>query len=194
MCKVSSKEDQNIAIDYIYCLSYVYSNVELFKQCTLCTLECNLDTRQRSSQQILDLADYLHMHQTYYNPIRSFESSSSFCSEIPLWIELDKYTNFKSFFDYFKSKYDCNDVMLVWDMDTVQYYWRHFYNIDIEEFCRIQNWKCTETMDVRGSEASITILFNLDDFHHEYITRAKNQLVIVTIIEYARVRYVLPSI
>ena len=189
MCKVSSKEDQNI--DYIYCLSYVYSNVELFKQCTLCTLEYNLDKRQRSSQQILDLADYLQTHSVNH-PIKRYESSSSFNSDIPLWIELDKYTNVKSFFDYFKSKYDCNDVMLVWDVDTVQYYWRHFYNI--EEFCRIQNWKCTETMDVRGSEASITILFNLDDFHHEYITRAKNQLVIVTIIEYARVRYVLPSI
>merc|ERR1712150_64151 len=35
--------------------------------------------------------------------------------------------------------------------------------------------------NVTGSEASVTILYDLDYFHYEHLTRAKTQLVIVTI-------------
>ena len=52
---------------------------------------------------------------------------------------------------------------------------------EIEEFCREKHWRCTYLGDVRGSEASVTILYDLDDFYYEFLTRAKTQLVIVTI-------------
>ena len=52
---------------------------------------------------------------------------------------------------------------------------------EIEEFCTKQNWRCTEDVNVDGSEASVTILYDLDDFEYDYLTRAKTQLVIVTI-------------
>ena len=52
---------------------------------------------------------------------------------------------------------------------------------EIEEFCREKHWRCTSRRNVRGSEASVTILYDLDDFYYEYLTRAKTQLVIVTI-------------
>ena len=52
---------------------------------------------------------------------------------------------------------------------------------EIEEFCIDQEWRCTKNWNVDGSEASVTILYDLDDFYYEYFTRAKTQLVLVTI-------------
>ena len=52
---------------------------------------------------------------------------------------------------------------------------------EIKEFCREKHWRCTHLGNVRGSEASVTILYDLDDFWYEVLTRAKTQLVIITI-------------
>ena len=174
MCKVNAENHQKV--DYIYCLSYrddfaVQTNAKPL-EVTDTTISCNLEQRQRSSQQILDLADYLNIHSSPF-PIRRWNSGKSFSSEIPLWVEL---SNPKSFFDYFKDKFKSDDVMLIWDDDNKP------SNLKgIEEFCREQKWRCTERWNVRGSEASVTILYDLDDFYYEHLTRAKTQLVIVTI-------------
>ena len=128
MCKVNSEDHQNV--DYIYCLAYDdYIAVETNCQpleVTDTAICCNLEQRQRSSQQILDLADYLWMHQSDYYPIRRWNSPSSFSSEIlPLWVE---HSHPKSFFDYVKDKFESDDVMLIYDYPS---------NLDeIEDFCR----------------------------------------------------------
>ena len=64
MCKVNSEDHQKV--DYIYSLKYldlkaVETNCQPLEvsDTAIC---CNLEQRQRSSQQILDLADYLQMH------------------------------------------------------------------------------------------------------------------------------------
>ena len=103
-------------------------------------------------------------------PIKRWNSGKSFSSDIPLWVELS-YPN--ALFDYFKDKFESDDVMLMYDRPS---------NLnDIEVFCKDQKWKCTELNNVRGSEASVTILYDLRDFRYEHLTRAKTQLVIVTI-------------
>ena len=176
--KVSLEENQNV--DYIYSLRYgVLDAVQAnFKplEVTETTVECNLNQRQRSSQQILDLADYLLMHYALYlcgHPlIRRYESSKSFTSDIPLWIEL---TNPNSLLEYF-DKFESNDIMVIWDN------YNEPSNLnDIEGFCLQQNWRCTERNNVRGSEASVTILYDIPYLNYEFFTRAKTQLVIVTI-------------
>ena len=109
------------------------------------------------------------MHYGYI-PIRRWNSGKSFSSDIPLWIHIDNPT---SFFDYFKDKFESNDVMLICYNPT---------NLnDIKKFCTVKKWRCTERLNVRGSEASVTILYDLNFFDYEYLTRAKTQLVIVTI-------------
>ena len=176
MCKVKLEENQNV--DYIYCLQYsgkyaVKTNLQPL-EVTATTIACNLEQRQRSSQQILDLADFLWMHSDtqHYYPIRRWNSGKSFSSDIPLWVEL---SNPKGLFDYFKDKFESDDVMLIWN------HWPEPSNLnDIEEFCREQKWRCTSSGNVRGSEASVTILYDLEKFSYEYFTRAKTQLVIVT--------------
>ena len=180
MCKVNLDENQNV--DYIYCLAYhdgdaVQTNSQPL-EVTDTTISCNLDQRQRSSQQILDLADYLFMHQSIWSPIRRWNSGKSFSSDIPLWVELSIP---EVFFDYFKDKFESDDVMLIHEDP---------YNLkEIEEFCREKHWRCTHLGNVRGSEASVTILYDLNVFQYEVLTRAKTQLVIVTIA--AKQRYFL---
>ena len=177
MCKVNLEEDQNV--DYIYSLYYAYltsvqPNFQTFK-ITDATVECNLAQRQRSSQQILDLADYLLIHCQDPQLIRRYNSPISFSSDIPLWIIFD---NPNLFFDHFKDKFESNsnDVMLIWD-----YYDKPSNLQDIEEFCREKRWRCTLSGNVRGSESSVTILYNVHSFLYEHLTRAKTQLIIVTI-------------
>ena len=171
ICKVNLDENQRV--DYIYSLRYLDSEaVQPNSQpleVTDTTISCNLEQRQRSSQQILDLADYLYMHSDW-SPIRRWNSGKSFSSDIPLWVEL---SNPKAFFDYFKDKFETDDVMLI--------YYKPSNLNEFEEFCKDQKWRCTSDVNVIGSEASVTILYDLDDFYYEYFTRAKTQLVIVTI-------------
>ena len=175
MCKANLDENQKV--DYIYCLRYLDESAVLTNsqplEVTDTKICCNLEQRQRSSQQILDLADHLQLHQSYYYPIRRWNSGKSFSSDIPLWIEL---SNPKAFFDYFKDKFESDDVMLILGDENEP------SNLnEIEEFCNAQNWRCTEEGNVRGSEASVTILYDLHDFGYELFTRPKTKLVLVTI-------------
>ena len=74
-------------------------------------------------------------------------------------------------------KFESNDdVMLIWDFMNKPSNLK-----DIKEFCHLQNWRCIERRNVRGSEASVTILYDINGFGYEWLTRAKTQLVIVTI-------------
>ena len=114
VCKANIDENQRV--DYIYSLRYgdsyaVQTNYKPL-EVTDTTISCNLEQRQRSSQQILDLADYLWMHNPYSSPLRRWHSGKSFFSDIPLWVVL---SNSKCFFDYFKEKFESDDVMLIWD-------------------------------------------------------------------------------
>ena len=162
-------------MDYIYCLRYwdecaVETNFQPL-EVTNTTISCNMDEKQRSSQQILDLADYLQMHNFYQ--FRRWNSGKSFSSDIPLWVEL---VNPKSFYDYFKDKFKSDDVMLIYDYNIIP------SNLnDIKNFCREQMWRCTSRLNATGSEASVIILYDTDGFAYEHLTRAKNKLVIVTI-------------
>ena len=181
-------------VDYIYCLQYGDSEAVQTKfkplEVTKTTISCNLHQRQRSSQQILDLADYLRMHNTWSNTsIGRWDSPKSFSNDIPLWVEIasppkmlgyqrnppDPWSTnlFKSFVEYFYDKFEPKDVMLIYCRNPPNLY-------DIENICKEQKWRCTDEKHITGSEASVIILYNLFQFDYEAFTRAKTQLVIVT--------------
>ena len=159
--------DENQNLDYISCLGHDDFNPIVVNESAI---TCNLEQRQRSSQQILDLADYLEMHY-FSSLIRRYDAPSSFLSDIPTWIEL---SNPRSFFDYFKDQFDSpEDVMLIHNKPS---------NLnDIEHFCQMYKWRCTSDKNVKGTDASVTILYDLDDVYYESLTRANFQLVIVTV-------------
>ena len=178
ICKVKGFGDgKGDSIDYIYCLRYLdidsvkNNSTALGVTTDTTTVECNLSQRQRCSQQILDLADYLQMHSSSY-VLRKYDSMNSFSSDTPLWIEL---SDPKAFFLYFKD-FDSENVMLFWDILKKPFNFK-----DIEDFCHEKEWRCSADENVKGSEASVTILYDLDVFAYEQMTRAKTCLIIVTI-------------
>ena len=172
-------------MDYVYCISrrnenapqtYFGSPYYQALEVTDTTISCNLQQRQRSSQQILDFADYLWMHRSTSVPVRRWNSGKSFSSKKPLWVQL---SNAKKFFDYFKDKFEYDDVMLIWSDDFKPYQRQQIQ--DIKEFCSEKKWRCAYKLSVTGSEASVTIMYGFDIYNIEFFTRAKTQLVIVTI-------------
>ena len=177
MCKMNLEDYQNV--DYIYCLRYwdenaVQDNCQAL-EVTETTVNCNLELRQRSSQEILDLADYLWMHHYHNNYLIRKNSSKSFSAKIlPLWIEL---ADPNSIFGYLQDKSsDWNDVILMWNK-----YKMPSNLVELEKFCNDKKWRFTPRWNVHGTEASVTILYDFDKFVYEFLTRAKAQLVIVTI-------------
>ena len=55
----------------------------------------------------------------------------AFSSDIPLWVEL---SNYKCFFEYFKDKFESEDVMLIWDLLM-----SHLILIKLKNFVQIKN-------------------------------------------------------
>ena len=92
----------------------LYHAIQLSWNCPFKSVEkiqqIHIDTIQHASKVLWHLQ--IHHWSAYNRAIRKYESSSSFTSDIPLWIEV---TNPNSFFDYFKDKFESNDVMLIWD-------------------------------------------------------------------------------
>ena len=182
ICRVDLEDD--LKMDYVYSLDYsdaysvpkVHVTDETVKV-TETTVECHLDQRQRSSQEILDLADYLWMHSNAF-PQRKYPLKNSFSSDVPLWVELE---NSDLFFDYFRDKMS-KDVMLIWDDKNPP------SNLDeLKKFCRRRKRvSSVGSKSVRGSEALVTILYDIDKLDYEHWTRAKHQLIIVTILGHDR--------
>ena len=129
--------------------------------------------RQRSSQEILEFADYMNIHHTdSMTPIRAYQSEKSFSTCIPTLVEFE---DPKLVFEYFEDKFSHDeDVLVLHEFPT------NF--LEIEKSCEKKGWKSVYYQDVRGFEASIIIIYDLrDKFGYEWFTRAKHQLYIVTI-------------
>ena len=82
MCKAISV-NRNTVPDYIYCLSYrngnavnIHAEVQSLVVGST-SISCNLHERQRSSQEILDLADYIQVHYPRCSTIPPLASRTS---------------------------------------------------------------------------------------------------------------------
>ena len=54
------------------------------------------------------------------------------------------------------------------------------FHAEIEKFCEDWNWKYVTRDKIRGSEASLVIIYDFVDFDFEVFTRAKNEIIIIT--------------
>lgn len=134
-------------------------------------LFCQLNQSLRSSQQILDLADYINTHSTTKMFSKGSPSKSSFEGKIPQWLEAE---NIDYFVKYAKANFKAgqDDVMIIRHFGPD---WPRFL-----ELCEEMGWRYYKKKQITGSEASIVILYDLLDFDHEAFTRARNELIIVT--------------
>ena len=165
-------KDIDIDIDYIHCIKHKILGKTGFKT-DKTVHSCKLLQCQRSSQEILDLTNYINSHtnamSSHQQVVTVQSPEDSFRSKVPIWIEAETDQIFSS---YAESEL-CSeeDVMLIYDK----------YFPDIEKLCSKMKWKYWNRNDVIGSEASVVIIYDHAYFRYESFTRAKHQLIIVTI-------------
>ena len=171
-------------IDFIHCIRYnqlgqQFSEVaeDVFVDDKM--VFCQLFKCQRSSQEILDLADYMQRHSPESFPINPTQANGSFSSSTPIWIEFESTQEFVSHASSFYS--DKKDVLIIGEER----------NEMIEDLCKDLNqtenatWRFCHTTEIRGCEASVVIIHDLNEFRYEAFTRAKHELIIVTYTESA---------
>lgn len=160
-------------IDFIHCVRYnqigqrfneVMEDVYIFES----TIFCQLFQCQRSSQEILNLADYIHKHSAFSFPMKKIQLENSFQGKPPEWIDI---SSTKEFIKYaHQNLQNAPDVMVIHEER----------NKKLEDFCQVMLWKYCYLGEVTGFEASTVIIYDLEKFHYEVFTRAKHELIIVT--------------
>ena len=149
--------DKNV--DFIHCIRYnqigrrfndITEDVFVDRQLVF----VQLFQSHRSSQPILDLAEFAHRHSSNSFPMNHIKLTDSFPGLNPLWIELH---SDQSFIDYAKSELkETEDVMLI----------REEKSQVIENFCAAMSWKYCSSSDITGTEASTVIIYDHDAFRY----------------------------
>ena len=172
---------ENVNIDYILCQKYklfcrnskLVSNHIQVENEQICVqlMDC-----QRSSQPILDLAKCIKKHSKPRDSnapdpaIPDLPSKPSFSGPKLQWIEV---SSSKAFQNYAEQNFaNEKDVMMIY---------REIKCTEMESLCEKFNWKYCERREIHGSEAQMVILFDFPYFYYEACTRAKHQLIIVTL-------------
>ena len=53
------------------------------------------------------------------------------------------------------------------------------YNNQLSDWCQKQGWNCVYYLDMRGSEADVIVMYDIDFVEMEPYSRAKNALIIL---------------
>ena len=180
----NTRRSSNENTDYIFSVRYADIDPEASTKGSIKvkdgSIECNLDQRQRSSQEILDLLDYCKMH-VGESPMKHFVSKPSFTSgNVPLWIQMEHicsqcFIGFTKFFDENFPDFQ-DDVLLVAPFKSI-------HHETFLEYCREKKWEYYFYSDngLKGAEVSVVILLGIKDFNFEWFSRAKHQLIIITV-------------
>ena len=130
---------------------------------------------QRSSQQILDLANFINRH-TIYQHVPNIKAKESFRGPGPTWISLTNVNEFlpDQFIEYATSNLsELKDVMFLSYPDP-----------NLARLFDQLNWKFCNLDEITGSESSVIIIFDHGYFfNYESLTRARHNrhnLILIT--------------
>ena len=172
--------EETIKIDYIHCIKHrdlemkskmVGEKVYVDKESVFVTLL----QKQRSSQPILDLTYFADRHRNNpWNPLPGiYKSNDSFQGSKPRWVEVEDFEAFVKFANENLSEFR-GEAMIIRSEYTKAL-------PAIASICSKLEWRYCHGAEVRGSEASLVIFYDFDPFNFESFTRAKHNLLIVTL-------------
>ena len=167
--------ENELDVDYVHCMSYerLGNKREIRGQDVMVSQEevfCQLLQCQRSSQPILELANFISRHnKTVCITTPNIQSKESFAGPLPKWIEAQCTNDFIAYATSTMST--IKDVMLIYKEEP---------DSEIKELCSKMDWKCVCADEINGSESSVVIIWDYEEIFYELLTRAKHQLVIVT--------------
>ena len=173
--------EEKLSIDYIHCIRYsdfckkskiLREKIQVEEEGIFVTLL----QMQRSSQPILELTYFINRHHDDYLNVLihdSPDSKNSFNGPKPQWIEVK---DAKAFVKYAEENLSAfkGDAMVIKEVKGEEL-------SEISLLCSKFEWKYCDREDVRGSESTLVIIYDFDEFDFEAFTRAKHNLLIVTL-------------
>ena len=171
--------DTKIQIDYIHCIRYADLGInsqilEEKVQVDQKIIFVTLLQIQRSSQPILELLYFINGHEKYPNVIPDIPTSkNSFPGPKPQWVEVKDANAFVKYAEENLPEFK-GEAMIIRD-------YRNEELPEISSLCSKLKWKHCYEYEVRGSESSLVIIYDFQIFHFEAFTRAKHNLLIVTL-------------
>ena len=170
---------KKFASEYVICMGYDYLGTTTRDKHLVneSYMLCQLLEHQRSSQQILQLANFILRHKkpssgggSVPNPM--IPTKESFSGPLPKWIEVEKTSDFLQYAT--SNMAELKNVMLIYNAK---------YPVpdpEVKEFCDKMKWEHGWKWEIMGSEASVIVILDLDQIQYEVLTRAKHELIIVT--------------
>ena len=179
--RVNDFEEKH-SVDYIHCMNH--GDLKIRSRILEEKVQINTDSvfvtllqRQRSSQPILDISHFLDGHSGQSAPIAPVPDipnpQDSFGGPKTQWMEIK---DAKAFVRYAEEKLSefKGEAMVIrkWNSNELP---------EISALCSKLEWKFCKNTEVRGSESSLVIIYGFENFTFESFTRAKHNLLIVTL-------------
>ena len=180
--------EHKLKVDYIHCIKHsdlgldridgwkreiLTEKVQIAPERILVTLL----QRQRSSQQILEISYFMKRHKIHQSFNHEFadipHAQESFSGSTPKWVEIKDAKEFVKYAEENLSSFKGEAIVIRW--------YKCAEIPEISSLCSKLNWKYYKYDQVRGHESSMVIIYDFFRFDFESFTRAKHNLLIVTI-------------
>ena len=140
---------------------------------------CRLTMSFRCSQELITFMYHWLIHSPKESSLfeeKSFiHSPGAFPGPKPLWLEVPIVEVFIQHVKDDDKLNNAKDVLVMYDFD---------YDLlsihPLGKYCKTKDWKFCPVNEVMGSEAQIVIIYDVKELHFEALSRAVNQLIIVT--------------
>ena len=143
------------------------------------TLFCQLTMSYRCTHELITFMYHWLIHSPKEDGLfeeKSFiHSPGAFNGLKPLWLEVPIVEVFIQHVEDNDQLNSAKDVLVLYDLD---------YDLlsihPLGKLCKDKDWKFCPVNEVMGSEAQIVIIYDVKEVHFEALSRAVNQLIIVT--------------
>ena len=138
---------------------------------------CQLRQSYRCTHELIDFMYHWLIHSHKEDDLfkeKSFiHSTGAFKGPKPLWLEVESVEVFIQHVEADDQLNTTKDVLVMYDLDL-------FSKEPLGKYCKTKNWKFCPVNEIMGSEAKIVIIYDAKEIHFEALSRAINQLIIVT--------------
>ena len=171
--------EEKLEMDYIHCIRYEdlgknYKVLEEEVKVGEETVSVTLLKRQRSSQPILDFSYFMKSHEKYPSTIPDIPNShDSFPGPKPQWANVKDPKAFVKYAEEKLFKFKGEAMIIIYEDEEKL--------PEISSLCSKLDWRYCYKYEVRGSESSLVIIYDFPYFWFEPFTRAKHNLLIVTL-------------
>ena len=167
----------NFPIDYIHCNRYQdngkrYNKVVEEVLTTDDMISVQLMEVQRSCQEVMAFANYFEWHYGLADSIPQFSVNISLSGKKPRWMIFKTKEDFLEFLRMILDLFQDKDTMIITEDGSE--------SDVIAEVVNESNIKVVANSEVRGAEADVVFVHDIESCEYEIFTRARHELFIIT--------------